>query len=126
MHLGALLIEAPQLADALWVVDGQQRITGLANALHPGAQLDDRFRISYDLRKKMFVPTPRDSSRGDVIPLPVIFDLREVLRWSARASAGWKTSLNRFSGSGANGTSKTRRRLTRWFSRTRTRAKRRS
>lgn len=83
VHLGALLIEAPKLADALWVVDGQQRITGLANALHPDARSDDRFRISYDLRKKMFVPAPRDSSRGDVIPLPVIFDLREVLRWSA-------------------------------------------
>src|SRR6185312_6791095 len=27
--------------------------------------------------------TPRGASRGDVIPLPVIFDLREVLRWFA-------------------------------------------
>jgi Protein of unknown function DUF262 len=83
VQLGALRIDAPQLSRALWVVDGQQRITGLANALHPDGQLDDRFRISYDLRKKMFVPTPRDTSRGDVIPLPVIFDLREVLRWFA-------------------------------------------
>ena len=81
VQLGALSIEAPQLPNALWVVDGQQRITGLANALHPDGQADERFRISYDLRKKAFVPTPRDSDRGDVIPLPVIFDLREVLRW---------------------------------------------
>src|SRR6202041_390917 len=29
------------------------------------------------------VPTPRDASRGDIIPLPVIFDLREVLCWFA-------------------------------------------
>jgi len=81
VQLGALRIEAPQLPNALWVVDGQQRITGLANALHPDGQHDDRFRISYDLRKRMFVPTPRDTSRGDIIPLPVIFDLRGVLRW---------------------------------------------
>jgi hypothetical protein len=81
VQLGALRIEAPRLSDALWVVDGQQRITGLANALHPDGQSDDRFRISYDLRKRIFVPTPRDLSRGDIIPLPVIFDLRQVLRW---------------------------------------------
>jgi hypothetical protein len=83
VQLGALRLAAPQLPNALWVVDGQQRITGLANALHPDGQSDPRFRISYDLRKKMFVPTPRDISRGDIIPLPVIFDLREVLRWFA-------------------------------------------
>jgi hypothetical protein len=83
VQLGALSIAAPELPDALLVVDGQQRITALANALHPDGQADERFRISYDLRKKTFVPTPRDISRGDVIPLPVIFDLREVLRWFA-------------------------------------------
>lgn len=83
VQLGALRIDAPSLADARWVVDGQQRITALANALHPDGQSDERFRISYDLRKKAFVPTPRNISRGDVIPLPVIFDLREVLRWFA-------------------------------------------
>ena len=32
--------------------------------------------------KKVFVPTPRDTEAA-VIPLPVIFDLREVLRWFA-------------------------------------------
>lgn len=83
VQLGALRIDAPALTDARWVVDGQQRITALANALHPDGQSDERFRISYDLRKKAFVPTPRGTSRGDVIPLPVIFDLREVLRWFA-------------------------------------------
>ena len=83
VQLGALSVAAPEMPDALLVVDGQQRITALANALHPEGQADERFRISYDLRKKTFVPTPRDISRGDVIPLPVIFDLREVLRWFA-------------------------------------------
>ena len=83
VQLGALRVDAPRLERALWVVDGQQRITGLANALHPDGQSDERFRISYDLRKKLFVPTPRGAPRGDVIPLPVIFDLRQVLRWSA-------------------------------------------
>lgn len=82
LQLGALRISARKTPDALWVVDGQQRIISLANALHPDGQVDDRFGISYDLRKKIFVPTPRDTE-GAVIPLPVIFDLRGVLRWFA-------------------------------------------
>jgi hypothetical protein len=80
LQLGALRINASRMSDALWVVDGQQRIISLANALHPDGQSDERFSISYDLRKKIFVPTPRDVEAA-VIPLPVIFDLREVLRW---------------------------------------------
>lgn len=82
LQLGALRINAPKLLDALWVVDGQQRITAIANTLHPEGQSDERFRISYDLRRRTFVPTPRDADSA-VIPLPVIFDLREVLRWFA-------------------------------------------
>lgn len=82
LQLGALRIDAPKMTDARWVVDGQQRIISLANALHPNGQSDERFRISYDLRKKAFVPTPREEESG-IIPLPVIFDLREVLRWFA-------------------------------------------
>lgn len=80
LQLGALRITAPQLPDARWVVDGQQRIISLANALHTGGQSDERFRISYDLQKKIFIATPRDAEAA-TIPLPVIFDLREVLRW---------------------------------------------
>ncbi|MGH8907619.1 MAG: DUF262 domain-containing protein [Egibacteraceae bacterium] len=36
IRLGALEIDAPRMEQALWVVDGQQRITSLANALHEG------------------------------------------------------------------------------------------
>ena len=65
LQLGALRISAPETSDALWVVDGQQRIISLANALHPDGQSDDRFRISYDLRKKIFVA---DSTGGQKQP----------------------------------------------------------
>lgn len=82
LQLGAIRISAPEIPDARWVVDGQQRIISLANALHPEGQADERFRISYDLRKKVFVPTSREEE-ALVIPLPVIFDLRQVLRWFA-------------------------------------------
>jgi len=54
----------------------------MANALHSDGQSDERFRISYDLRKRVFVPTPRETE-ATIVPLPIIFDLREVLRWFA-------------------------------------------
>ena len=82
LQLGELRIKAPKMPDALFVVDGQQRIISLANALHPDGQSDERFRISYDLRKKIFLPTPQGTESA-VIPLPVIFGLRDVLRWFA-------------------------------------------
>ncbi|MGH3247093.1 MAG: DUF262 domain-containing protein [Trebonia sp.] len=82
LQLGALRVAARDMSDALLVVDGQQRIISLANALHPEGQSDDRFRLSYDLRNKVFLPTG-DGADPTIIPLPVLFDLREVLRWFA-------------------------------------------
>lgn len=80
IQLGALSIKAPESAATRWVVDGQQRITALANALSSEGQADERFRLSYDLRKGIFVPTPRDEDPA-VVPLPVLFDLRLILAW---------------------------------------------
>lgn len=82
LRLGALRIEAASGDHALWVVDGQQRITSLANALHPDAWDDDRFRIAFDLEGERFVPLPSQwVEKPLVIPLPVLFDLRSVLGW---------------------------------------------
>lgn len=80
--LGALSIDAPTADQALWVVDGQQRITSLANALHDDAAADPRFALAYDVRAGRIVgrPTIEDPY---VIPLPIIFDLARVLQWFA-------------------------------------------
>ncbi|HEU5026819.1 MAG TPA: DUF262 domain-containing protein [Spirillospora sp.] len=77
--LGDLRIAAPQTQSARWVVDGQQRITSLANALHPDVR-DSRFLLAYDLRLRQFVPTPQ-VAEPTIIPLPVMFNLSKVLRW---------------------------------------------
>ncbi|HEX4722647.1 MAG TPA: DUF262 domain-containing protein [Pseudonocardiaceae bacterium] len=78
--LGRLVINAPASNDAFWVVDGQQRITSLANALHPSGTADPRFALAYDMDRRQVVP---QSSRSDpaTIPLPVIFDLQSLIRW---------------------------------------------
>lgn len=80
LKLGALRISAPETRDALWVVDGQQRIISLANALHPDGTGDPRFALAYDLRAEQLVPLPA-VEEATVVPLPVVFDLRRLLRW---------------------------------------------
>lgn len=83
LQLGALTIEAKESTDSLWVVDGQQRLTSMANALHPEGQLDPRFALSYDLETGSFIRSPQ-GEHPLVIPLPVIFNLQEILRWFAK------------------------------------------
>jgi len=83
LQLGALPVKAPATNEALWVVDGQQRITSLANALHAEGVNDDRFNLAYDLQNEQFVSRP-DAEDPLVVPLPVIFDLQKVLSWFAK------------------------------------------
>ena len=83
IRLGALHIDAPQMDQALWVVDGQQRITSLANALHEQGATDHRFALSYDLSSGRFVRR-RALQEPSLIPLPVLFDLERLVQWFAR------------------------------------------
>ncbi|WP_406084524.1 DUF262 domain-containing protein [Streptomyces virginiae] len=78
--LGTLEIEAPAADNALWVVDGQQRITSLANALHPAGNDHPPFAIYYDLAMREFVARPKVLEAAH-IPLPVLFDLDRLLDW---------------------------------------------
>ncbi|MGH3751113.1 MAG: DUF262 domain-containing protein [Pseudonocardiaceae bacterium] len=82
LTLGALRINAPQVDQALWVVDGQQRVTSLANALHPDGARDPRFDLGYDVRDDRIVNRP-GTDDPYVIPLPTLFDLAKVLDWFA-------------------------------------------
>lgn len=78
--LGQLTIDAPASPDALWVVDGQQRITSLANALSPEGHLHEPFSIYYDLAEKKFIAQPK-TREPQHIALPVLFDLKRLLSW---------------------------------------------
>lgn len=82
VRLGYLQMDAPATDRALWVVDGQQRVTSLANVLHPDGHHDPRFAVGYDLPSDQIVPLPAIPS-ASIIPIPVIFDLTEVLTWFA-------------------------------------------
>lgn len=81
ISVGSLTIDAPELDEALWVVDGQQRLTSLANALtEAGAK--DPFALAYDLETHSLVESRRD--RPHLVPLHLLFDLPELLKWFAR------------------------------------------
>lgn len=77
--LGGLRISAPEMDRAWWVVDGQQRITSLANALHPVAAKESQFALGYDLENRRFVTLRSASDR--TVPLPVLFDLEKLIQW---------------------------------------------
>ncbi len=80
VRLGALSIDAPEFPDGWWVVDGQQRLISLANALSDDAMGDDRFALAYDLEKAVFTRVPK-TPEPFIVPLPVLFDLQRLLRW---------------------------------------------
>ncbi|MGB6162793.1 MAG: DUF262 domain-containing protein [Pseudonocardiaceae bacterium] len=82
LTLGALLIDAPKVDQALWVIDGQQRVMSFANALHPDGARDPRFSLGYNVRAESIVNRPVTDDPY-VIPLPIVFDLTKVLDWFA-------------------------------------------
>ena len=73
IRLGGRCIPARQFDDGWWVVDGQQRLTSLANALSEEGSRDDRFALAYDLEQQTFCHPSREDL-GHIIPLPVLFD----------------------------------------------------
>lgn len=83
LRLGNVTIDAPELTDALYVVDGQQRITTFLNVFDPIQGLEGEFALVYDLKQRPFKVRPRTRHDSDdrAIPLPVLFDLSRLLRW---------------------------------------------
>ena len=80
--LGKVRIDAPAMDEALYVVDGQQRITAFVNAFDPVAGIDGPFALVYDVRERPFRVRARRPGDHDAIPLPVLFDLGALLRWT--------------------------------------------
>ncbi len=83
LRLGGLRITARQFDEGWWVVDGQQRLTSLANALSEEGARDERFALAYDLHKQSFVHLSRENE-GHIVPLSILFDLQRLFRWFTR------------------------------------------
>lgn len=81
IKLGTLEIDAPAADEAFWVVDGQQRLTSLANALSPDGNKHAPFNVAYDLKEEKFIETPRNGLEAHQIDAPTLFNGRRLLSW---------------------------------------------
>ncbi|HBK55113.1 MAG TPA: hypothetical protein DDZ76_02315 [Xanthomonadales bacterium] len=91
MHFGPIAIDAPERSDALWVVDGQQRIVSLARVLLAEQPDADEFALYFDLDQSEFVAPPRLSSRqaepARWLPMTVVLDAEKLMQWAFQAAA---------------------------------------
>lgn len=77
--LGPLRVEVPA-GDALFVVDGQQRVTALACALTEPGHDDPRYAVGYDLSASGFAPRPARGS-DTWLPAHLLYDLSSLMLW---------------------------------------------
>lgn len=88
LTLGPIEIEAPATDSALWVVDGQQRITSIVGALIAAGQTtDSRFRIYFDLDSGSFRSAgTRQQPPASWVPVSSLYETVAMMRWM-RANA---------------------------------------
>ncbi|MFC7753582.1 DUF262 domain-containing protein [Tsukamurella soli] len=78
--LGGLAFHAGVREDALWVVDGQQRITSLVNAVAPESFANPSFAVSYVPETDRFVRAA-DVRAQIAVPLPDLFSITRLVQW---------------------------------------------
>ncbi len=83
VNFGPLDIDVPGRTDALWVVDGQQRITSLFGALEPDERSkDERFQVYFDLSSRRFVNPRRGVVPARAIPVRDALETRRLAAWT--------------------------------------------
>ncbi|MFF2186467.1 DUF262 domain-containing protein [Streptomyces sp. NPDC058155] len=79
--LGRLRLTSPVSGESLWVVDGQQRVISLANALSADAHPYRPFTVFYDLVAGEFLEGERGTGDRHLVPLPLLFDVPKLVTW---------------------------------------------
>lgn len=77
---GSVTIDAPARPDALWVVDGQQRLLALTRALTGSGDSRESFAATFDLHTQTFLRPPREPAPHQV-PLNVVLDAERLMEW---------------------------------------------
>jgi hypothetical protein len=81
-RFGPLSVEVAARSDALWVVDGQQRLTTLMGVLNPTRRgVDERFEVYFDLRRQRFITSQKDNVPPTWLPLYEAIETRRLLGW---------------------------------------------
>lgn len=86
IKVGPLSIDAPEMEAALWVVDGQQRLTALAVGLSRPTPVpttpDDPWVVYFDAASQAFLSPPQD---GDIpstwVPVAQLLDASALSEW---------------------------------------------
>lgn len=80
--LGSIRIRVPERTDALWVVDGQQRITALATALlEENGGIDNGRALFFDLDKERFGWRRQSGPHSTLLPVRGAHKLPRVMAW---------------------------------------------
>ena len=80
VRIGDLKVDAPQMNDVLWVVDGQQRITTLVNAVDQAVDENSEFFVVYLPKSDRFV-SPRYARGQLAVPISTLFSIPRLLAW---------------------------------------------
>ncbi len=102
LRVGPLKIDAEEIPEAWWVVDGQQRVTTLAVCLARSVPIptkpsrQDPFVLYFDARKQKFEP-PQTSGRipSTWVPLPHLLDASRLSEWVFGWQHGQDKALRR-------------------------------
>lgn len=102
VSLGPLVLEAPAVYDAWWVVDGQQRLTAVAASLARPLPLsrfpEDPYVVYFDPERATFHSPPSDGHLVQTwVPLPELLDATRlsefVISWPHRESRELRQTL---------------------------------
>lgn len=79
---GSVIIDAPARQDALWVVDGQQRLVSLTRSLAGKGFPTEPFAFFYDLESAKFKRLgKRDRPAATDLPLTEVLDSAKLVEW---------------------------------------------
>jgi hypothetical protein len=81
VEFGPLLVEASEDDSALWVVDGQQRLTSIIGVLAGPPSPGTEFDLYYDLPTGEFKRPGSRRARPDWVPMRRVVDTNEFVSW---------------------------------------------
>src|SRR5215510_1067638 len=100
VHVGPVAVFGIETRSALWVVDGQQRLTSLVAGLgRPGTlpmTPDDPFVVYFDPVEQQFRAPPRNGQISSTwVPVPQLLDGAALTEWAYTWSHGKQEDLRR-------------------------------
>lgn len=81
IEFGSVRIDAQPRSDAVFVVDGQQRITSLVRALAGEGAGKDEFALLFDTHSGQIVTPAQAGSRSGLLPFTEVLDSRRLMSW---------------------------------------------